>query len=198
VKWCLSKLEVTNFLLNWSVDGRSREIEFPLNTNYKLIKMEPCKTQHNNIKIPLWNNLNSLNKDEVPIETAEAFQEWLGLISCNLVHNINIKSAVDPVISTFETPLEISKFTEVLSLKWEGLINTDFIINIMTYLKDNITRLGVPWIGLLVFGFDDAPISWGSNEHGYLYSGENDYIFLLFPNNTFCNLTLLSPQDNTT
>ena len=34
------------------------------------------------------------------------------------------------------------------------------------------------WFILSIIGFRDSPISWNHQEHGYLYTGENDLVVI--------------------
>ena len=40
----------------------------------------------------------------------------------------------------------------------------------------------MPWAALSVWGFADAPVSWGLREHGHDHRGsENDYSVIVLP-----------------
>lgn len=41
------------------------------------------------------------------------------------------------------------------------------------------------WAALTVHGFADAPVSWGTNEHGVLKGGDNFYSLLMFQDDTY-------------
>ncbi len=43
----------------------------------------------------------------------------------------------------------------------------------------------LPWAAVSVWGFEDAPLSWGKHEHGFLQGGENDYTFIMFPDESY-------------
>ena len=45
-----------------------------------------------------------------------------------------------------------------------------------------LERLRLPWAVLCVWGFSDAPVSWGLHEHACHASGaENDFVVVLLP-----------------
>ena len=43
----------------------------------------------------------------------------------------------------------------------------------------------IPWIALTAHGFVDSPISWKSTEHGYHFTGDNTYTYVIFPNDDY-------------
>ena len=53
----------------------------------------------------------------------------------------------------------------------------------------------LPWAALTVWGFEDAPVSWKSNEHGWLCSGDNGYTLVLFRSGHYWLLTSLASHD---
>jgi hypothetical protein len=53
----------------------------------------------------------------------------------------------------------------------------------------------IPWIGVTVWGFEDAPLSWGDNQHHFLLSGENDYTFVLLPQSDYLLFIALGTYD---
>ena len=52
-----------------------------------------------------------------------------------------------------------------------------------------------PWAALSVWGFEDAPVSWRTNEHGWHFSGDNNYTVVLFRTGQFWHLTSLASHD---
>ena len=47
---------------------------------------------------------------------------------------------------------------------------------------DLVAHGKVPWAALTVWGFADAPVSWGLEEHHFGHGGaENDYTLVLLP-----------------
>ena len=45
-----------------------------------------------------------------------------------------------------------------------------------------VERGAVPWAALTVWGFTDAPVSWGLKEHAHTLAGaENDYVVVVLP-----------------
>jgi hypothetical protein len=53
-----------------------------------------------------------------------------------------------------------------------------------------------PFVVVTVWGFTDAPVSWGMQEHGFLNSGDNSYTYVLFPDDgRYWLYTAVGPHD---
>ena len=50
----------------------------------------------------------------------------------------------------------------------------------------------LPWISLSVNGYPHTPITWNKSEHCFEFSGENDYMYVILPDDQFICYTLLS------
>jgi len=48
---------------------------------------------------------------------------------------------------------------------------------------------------MTVWGFEDAPVSWRTNEHGYHQSGDNHFTIVLFKTDQFWFLNMLGSFD---
>ena len=66
---------------------------------------------------------------------------------------------------------------------------------IRNYITSSIRKQGLPWIAVTVWGFEDSPISWRTNEHGWFLSGDNHYTLLLFSNYHFWSVQTLATHD---
>jgi hypothetical protein len=53
----------------------------------------------------------------------------------------------------------------------------------------------IDWASLLVAGFEDSCVSWGTMEHGYEISGENDYAFIMFSDERYWLYQMLGQKD---
>lgn len=51
------------------------------------------------------------------------------------------------------------------------------------------------WVAVSVWGFEDAPVSWRTNEHGYSQCGDNHYTIVMFRTGHFWHLTVLGTHD---
>lgn len=50
-------------------------------------------------------------------------------------------------------------------------------------------------MSVLVTGFEDSCVSWGTMEHGYEISGENDYAFIMFSDERYWLYQMLGQKD---
>ena len=51
--------------------------------------------------------------------------------------------------------------------------------------RQAVKEQNLPWAMLTVQGFQDAPETWSSWEHGYHHHGDNLYTYLIFPNDDY-------------
>ena len=51
------------------------------------------------------------------------------------------------------------------------------------------------WAAVSVWGFEDAPVSWKNNEHGWLCSGDNHYSLVLFRTGQFWHFSSMATHD---
>jgi len=71
-----------------------------------------------------------------------------------------------------------------MSITISGFINSATILNLTEIARKMIVNGELPWIGIMVWGSRDVPVSFDESEHDVLWSGENDYIILLTKENT--------------
>ena len=62
-------------------------------------------------------------------------------------------------------------------------------------LRKYVQDKSLPWAILTCWGFPDSPVSWNEFEHGFFFSGENDFTMIILPNDTCYNLISLGPLD---
>lgn len=70
------------------------------------------------------------------------------------------------------------------------------IQNFLTFKFRKLVKQGsIPWAAITVWGFADSPVTWGDNLHGFVQSGENDYTFVIFPDDTYWHFAALGSHD---
>mmetsp|Transcript_44840 Transcript_44840/g.104750 ORF Transcript_44840/g.104750 Transcript_44840/m.104750 type:complete len:140 (+) Transcript_44840:159-578(+) len=73
----------------------------------------------------------------------------------------------------------IRKFCRPLQV---GMLSSGLVHGLLHEAADLVARGAVPWAALTVWGFSDAPVSWGVAEHEHHHDGaENDYSIFLLP-----------------
>ena len=77
--------------------------------------------------------------------------------------------------------------------------NRAFLLNSKTFcnLRNVVKRESLPWATVTVWGFADSPVGWNLREHGYHLHGDNNYTFVVFPDDTYWLLTTLGTHDMT-
>ncbi|KAJ1678743.1 hypothetical protein EV182_003434 [Spiromyces aspiralis] len=152
-----------------SVTGESAPIEFPESSEAKQIPTAVTTKILDDVKIPttevVWDHsLASANsrKGGALLTGAEVWQsdcydvyEWLGMVSIES-ERIAATDRVDPFVSVYSVP-EPHAQGPVCLVRCTGMLE----------------RHGI--VGITVWGFEDAPISWYSHIHSYYLSGENMY-----------------------
>eukprot|EP00743_Colponemidia_sp_Colp-15_P003527 GILK01003805.1.p1 GENE.GILK01003805.1~~GILK01003805.1.p1 ORF type:complete len:375 (-),score=42.92 GILK01003805.1:120-1214(-) len=125
--------------------------------------------------------------------------EWIGLCAANLLPNL-YTSLADQFLSSYmpEVPLTTSPVASS-SMRWTGFISPEFIFEKLAAARNVVQSGSAPWIALTVWGFEDAPISFGHNEHSFSHTGgANGYTCLLLPNEEYLLFTSLGAFDQTT
>ena len=63
------------------------------------------------------------------------------------------------------------------------------------YMSSSTHDQSIPWISVTVWGFEDSPVSWRTNEHGWFLSGDNHCTLILFPNYGYWCMQMLATHD---
>lgn len=76
--------------------------------------------------------------------------------------------------------VKFSKVDQTFVIKLDGILPPLFIEKIFQLVWQG-TRVAQCWNAFLVTGMDDAVVSWKKFNHTYSVSGENDYLYVIFP-----------------
>eukprot|EP00124_Ichthyophonus_hoferi_P001475 Ihof_evm18s77 gene=Ihof_evmTU18s77 len=172
VQWCLTdRLSLTfPFLMQWLPESEPTETK-KLTNQFPGLQSHIIKTtatEINDLPLPDINTNEVMELDEV----SEAFYEWLGIISCGADWT---PCEADGFTSTYCCDLPTSSPTPVsVRSTSKGFIVGPQVLNLLHSVRDWILSqpTGVPYVVLSVWGFDDTPISWGLESHGYFMGGE--------------------------
>ncbi|KAJ1965523.1 hypothetical protein GGI12_000704 [Dipsacomyces acuminosporus] len=118
------------------------------------------------------------------VERAQDVFEWIGLVS--LGSQRLTEARVDPFINAYSVsrPCEQADLS-VVSIC--GLLSPKAISAIAdAVLEQTRSAANSSYFYVGVWGFEDAPVSWGSSEHGYLLSGENVFAQAYQPKDGRC------------
>jgi len=173
VQWCMTHTltDKYQFLLY-----SSKEITLDDIKKYNIKKEN---TTHKNILIPSLKYITQPTKLS-PIWCSHATDifEWLGMLACQSKRVLG-DYRVEPYYSVYKPPTPF-KPGNIQSISFTGFIPKSFVKSAIEKLREIIIKEKLPWSSIIIWGFNDAPITWNKKEHGYLMNGENDSAYLIF------------------
>lgn len=153
----------------------------------------------------------SRTREELLASLEQAY-DWFGLVACRLTDLLK-QQTPEEYVSIFTGVPDLFEFepnSELASVRWRGLIASEFCKSVFEKAASAVKSGQVPWAALMVWGFPDALVSWTQRdrkqgkqqkqirrEHGFLVNGSNHYTFLLLPNEEYVLLQALGPHDAT-
>eukprot|EP01112_Ceratiomyxa_fruticulosa_P012053 TRINITY_DN3319_c0_g1_i1.p1 TRINITY_DN3319_c0_g1~~TRINITY_DN3319_c0_g1_i1.p1 ORF type:complete len:385 (-),score=66.01 TRINITY_DN3319_c0_g1_i1:87-1241(-) len=203
VLWCLNERVSpgTFYITHIGDEGNITEIDFQRIFSAKeLGSIESIQKIAMNRKVDFFRDIpipditSFVSKSKMPdkqqteddIQTFSAdFYEWSGFLHCGLLEKLCKKN--DEFLSSFElSPDLLCTPKSGFMVSYEGLIPPSVVNVVVDTLRVFVSKRDFDWGLLTVWGFDDAPLSWGTCEHGFLQSGENNYTFVVLPNDQYC------------
>lgn len=112
------------------------------------------------------------------------FHEWIGLLAIEAGNELEaLPLAAQTVYGTTLENLRFDQITGAVELySWSGMISIEQVQRSVARAESLLQERAVPWAALTVWGFSDAPVSWGNTEHNDDYTcPENNYTLLLMP-----------------
>ena len=118
--------------------------------------------------------------------------EWLGMVALDLRAGLySAPAAVDDPSSGLSA-LRLHSLPLVppaapadgcRALRWRGMLAPSAVHGLLAQAAALVSRGDVAWAALTVWGFVDAPVSWGLREHQVALAAgaENDYTVVLLP-----------------
>jgi hypothetical protein len=89
-------------------------------------------------------------------------------------------SALPPAAASHVAPCARSGCCE--ARRWTGMLGSASVLALLDEAAALLERLHLTWAVVCVWGFSDAPVSWGLHEHARHASGaENDFVVVLLP-----------------
>ncbi|KAK9465365.1 ribonuclease P 40kDa subunit-domain-containing protein [Lipomyces arxii] len=118
--------------------------------------------------------------------------EWTALLSVES-ERIQASNQIDPLLSTYQVFADDNddendpkrRSCKVTKIAIEGFLGVDMVYDMFKSLQDRLPMIS--WAVFTVNGFEDAPVSWKSDEHSFLISGDNDYAIVIRPGRTANN-----------
>ncbi|KAJ8098256.1 ribonuclease P 40kDa subunit-domain-containing protein [Lipomyces tetrasporus] len=123
--------------------------------------------------------------DEVVREGLLHILEWTSLLGLES-ERIQFGRQIDPLLSTYSVfedegveGIANPKIEKVTKISLDGFLTSRMTKHVFDELLKHLPPSS--WAAITVYGFQDAPVSWASDEHSYLISGENDYTIVIKP-----------------
>jgi len=182
-----------------SSDGKNQELQFPEEFKYTKLDVKATSEILKHVKIPLLNEQMIKIDEKLQEESIQLLQdiyEWIGVISIRATSCLFTgKEVTNPIICSFTTPLETYSNAHCVSVKWQGIIRPSSISVWLETIRTMVKEKQIPWAAINVWGFADSPISWSNHEHRFTLSGENDYTFIVLPEDNYWHFVSVSSND---
>lgn len=114
--------------------------------------------------------------------------EWLGMVALDMRASLySAPAPAEPELSSLRLlslPLvaPVAPADGCRALRWRGMLAPAAVHSLLTQAAALVERGELAWAALTVWGFVDAPVSWGLKEHQFALTGaENDYTVVLLP-----------------
>ena len=192
VIWCLeNRISNVRMIVTCLKDNKPEKIKFP--EGVEIEKEFSPLTQS-----ALWEDLfiptlttDSLNDNTILLE----IQNWIGAIYAGASSFLNPNLDRSDLFVSSYFPSFDSENGIGSTFTWKGLLSTHFVMNQLTFAREKVNSGEWPWAAVSVWGFDDAPVSWKEFEHFFGMSGENDFLFLVLPNNDYVLYQIVNKED---
>ncbi|KAK2164644.1 hypothetical protein LSH36_61g11028 [Paralvinella palmiformis] len=185
VEWCLEKWKwLFTFFITWQPHDPavcSSSISSYMTTKWAVTCHDCCIKASSHVyrylEAPLVTHKNTEETDAAC--GFVKYFEWLGAANEQLKCN----GSADSYVNTYSCPTPHTILNHCLNISLKGFFTTDSISVIVNSLRNKLCHSSgkIPWVAMTVHGFQDSPVSWGQQEHGYFDSGDNFYSIVLFP-----------------
>ncbi|KAK9449772.1 ribonuclease P 40kDa subunit-domain-containing protein [Limtongia smithiae] len=192
--------EATPFLVCvFPTEGKSPPPPLPAFFNATLYEQSLDLSRASNVLVPPLDPYVSVPKLNKPIGenerkkfTAEVVSEgymhlleWISLLAVGSPR-VTMRDKTRALISSYavfdDSDLEFlppskKNGINIVKLTISGFLTSQMLTEMYNSVIDILHS--DDWAIMAVYGFEDAPVSWGAEEHGFLVSGENDYMLVM-------------------
>jgi hypothetical protein len=175
IRWCLTdRVAPCEMLLSWcDEEGHVKPVAV---SNFTPRQLRVSEQLFEQLAVPHHVTPSKKGNDASEDEHLLQLHEWLGALSCRALDCCRTaEPEFDPFVATYTHDLSTASARGVV-YTYTGLITPAFIMRLIDHFKAHIP---LEWIALSVWGYEDAPVSWGNHEHGYQCAGDNDYCLIL-------------------
>lgn len=199
VKRCLGERPElrADFILTWDSKDLSSQEKFMQDFNAeRFANVEDCFPL-TDLCLPLIRGKcphGCYDNGEVTAGSAGDIHTWLGGVACGVDFE---EGAPGDYVSAFTMPEPHIPEQHGTRTRWSGMVTATHICSILQAIRAYLSDGGsnAPWAALSVWGFEDAPVSWRTNEHGWFLSGDNHYQVVLFRTGQFWIIKTLATHD---
>ena len=191
--WCLSRMQPLRVLASHSVDGdTTRAVLFPAELKSES-RQACCRTSSRalelNTRIPSPGSLlaaapsSSSFSREVTGETIQDLLEWLGFAHGTWPGCIAAGAPIDEFATHLKSP-QILDWVPGTGFVREvrGFITPPTVDRVILDTIEAVRSQQLPWATVVVWGFADAPVSWGTSAHRFAAgAGDNVSVVLVLP-----------------
>ena len=96
--------------------------------------------------------------------------------------------------SIINSDVTFSNVENSFVIKMEGILPPLFIEQVFQTVWKEMKQQESCWHAFLVTGMEDSVVSWRKFNHTYSLSGENDYLYVLFPKTVTKDETIVTPN----
>lgn len=169
---------------------RTTEVTFPSEIESRPFTLASTNEFWDELEIPVFDSETKFD-DDFLLE----IHNWSGALFNTIPSYLNPKLyGTDSFASSF-APLISTTPGVGTSYKWKGFITPSFISKQIALLKTQLDSGEIPWALVMVWGFEDTPLSWKECQHYFQLSGENDYTILLLPGGNYIMYAAVGPHD---
>ncbi|KAJ5899129.1 hypothetical protein N7495_003873 [Penicillium taxi] len=113
----------------------------PINKHHpRWVDCSPVLTNIGKVKVPVMPSLS-----DVDVETSDAISEWIALLQLRS-SRVSADDDVDPYLSRYSVPEPVQNTTNLISIKWRGLIPSQWTIETyLSLLTQTSQAKNTPW-----------------------------------------------------
>ena len=202
---CLKQLPPMNMrMCRWKGDSIDT-VTFPSSVHYKRCEMKAAVHKNTDVVVPTIPDKTSTSEKVGQSLHIQGLYNWCGAVACKIPSILQPRN-----VDTFECPFEplqgVEKSTddtEVVSIKWRGLLPPQFIAQVVEYTRAIIKEHNLPFAAIMVWGFADSPCSWKTRKnetggHSFTLDGSNNYSILCFKDDDYYSIQEVNAHDCTT
>jgi ribonuclease P/MRP protein subunit RPP40 len=183
--WCLKRMHQVRVLASHTLDGAATStVDFAAELQTENRQARCHLSSHTlapDVRMPSVPELSALveapGSDDVPSETFGDVLEWLGFVHGNMQGCIASGAPVDEFATCLQSPqLLASSLGTGHVQQLRGFLTPPTVNILLSSVVEQVRSGQLPWASLVVWGFQDAPLSWGTSAHCFADGIDQVYI----------------------